>query len=70
MQQLTSKGFAAAQRYLSQFGRPLDQERFHLFFAGGSAQAVLAELAKFQNEDGGFGHALEPDMRAAASSAL
>jgi hypothetical protein len=70
MKQLTSEGFVAAQRYLSQYGRPLDQERFNLHFAGGSAKAVLAELARFQNADGGFGHALEADMRAPASSAL
>jgi hypothetical protein len=31
---------------------------------------VLEALAVYQNEDGGFGHALEPDIRAAASSVI
>ena len=31
---------------------------------------MLIELAHFQNEDGGFGHALEPDLRTPDSSAL
>jgi hypothetical protein len=70
MKQLTSEGFAAAQAYLLNHARPLDQECFRFHFADGHAQAVLAELAKFQNPDGGFGHAIEPDMRAPASSAV
>jgi hypothetical protein len=31
---------------------------------------VTAALARYQNEDGGFGHALEPDARTPSSSAL
>ena len=31
---------------------------------------MLAELARFQNPDGGFGRALEPDLRTPASSAV
>lgn len=34
------------------------------------ANDVLAELVRFQNEDGGFGRGLEPDFRLGASSAL
>src|SRR6185437_13993235 len=31
--------------------------------AGGSREAVLAALAAYANPDGGFGNALEPDLR-------
>lgn len=33
-------------------------------------ERVVAELARFQNDDGGFGYALEPDLRTPSSSAL
>jgi hypothetical protein len=39
-------------------------------FDGAPADAALTCLAAFANPDGGFGHALEPDLRTAASSVL
>ncbi|MCL4545359.1 MAG: hypothetical protein M1118_12305 [Chloroflexi bacterium] len=47
--------------------RLLDRRRFHHLFAGGGRDEVLAALYAYQNPDGGFGHALEPDLRAPAS---
>ncbi len=41
--------------------RPLDLARWQYHFEGGLKEAVLVTLAAYQNEDGGFGHALEPD---------
>lgn len=41
--------------------RPLDLARWRFHFEGGSQQAVLDELAAFQNPDGGFGNGLEAD---------
>jgi len=41
--------------------RPLDIARWQYHFEDGSKDAVLAALTAYQNEDGGFGHALEPD---------
>ncbi|MFZ3069659.1 MAG: hypothetical protein WA110_00850 [Anaerolineaceae bacterium] len=41
--------------------RPLDLARWEYFLGNGSKTAVLQALAFYQNEDGGFGHALEPD---------
>jgi hypothetical protein len=43
---------------------------FRFEFEQGSAADVLKELETFQNADGGFGHALEPDFRLPASSAI
>lgn len=67
---LSIRAFERAQDYLLTQGRPLEQARFQRLFAGGSATDVLKALAQYQNEDGGFGHALEPDCRAPESNVL
>jgi len=41
--------------------RPLDLARWEYHFENGSREAVLRAMAAYQNEDGGFGHALEAD---------
>ena len=41
--------------------RPVDLARCRFHFENGAAGDVLAALAAYQNDDGGFGHALEPD---------
>jgi hypothetical protein len=41
--------------------RPLELARWQFHFEAGNKQAVLRALCAYQNEDGGFGHALEPD---------
>ena len=60
----------AARAFLMERARPLEAARFLYHFEGASADAVLAELRTYQNADGGFGHALEPDLRAPESSAI
>jgi hypothetical protein len=70
MVQLTREAFRRARHYLLTYARPLDRALFTHRFEGGPVEDVLAELAHFQNEDGGFGRALEPDMRTPTSSAL
>jgi hypothetical protein len=67
---LTSDAFQRARAFLFESGQPLDRERFRFHFESGSGEAVVAELARFQNADGGFGHGLEPDLRTGASSAI
>ncbi|MFC4016265.1 hypothetical protein ACFOY2_54285 [Nonomuraea purpurea] len=57
-----------AERYLRLHGRLLDRLRFEALFKGGSRQRVLDVLRCYQNpSDGGFGHALEPDLRGSGS---
>ncbi|MEM6392653.1 MAG: hypothetical protein AAF797_07770 [Planctomycetota bacterium] len=70
MKQLTAEQSATAIRFLHQHGRPLDQSLYAFEFKDGSADAVLKELTAFQNPDGGFGHALEADVRLADSSVI
>jgi hypothetical protein len=59
--------FDAAADFLAASGRVLDRRAFQRQFAGGPAAPVRDAVAAYRNDDGGFGHALEPDLRAAAS---
>lgn len=70
MKQLGREAFGRARHFLKTQARPLDRALFEHRFEGSSVDGVLAELACFQNEDGGFGRALEPDVRTPSSSAL
>lgn len=53
--------FDKAREWICLNARPLDRERFRFLFENGRREAVLSALAEYQNEDGGFGHALEAD---------
>lgn len=70
MKKLTLENFAKARDYLFSSARPLEQALFRYHFEDGPQTAVWQELAAHQNADGGFGHALEPDLRTPSSSAL
>lgn len=56
--------------YLLAKGRPLDQALYAYIYEGGSKEAVLAEMEKYCNPDGGFGHGYEPDLSCPDSSVL
>ena len=70
MKRLSQPALQQTRTYLATAGRAVDQARFAFHVDGGSATAVLTALAAYQNGDGGFGHALEPDLRTLASSAV
>jgi len=70
MKELSREAFARARQFLMTQSRPLERELFRHRFEGATMEGVLDELARFQNEDGGFGRALEPDSRTPSSSAL
>jgi hypothetical protein len=70
MKQLTPEGFQRAREFLKHDARPLDRALFAYRFEQASPALAVAELARFQNDDGGCGHALEPDLRTPSSSAL
>jgi hypothetical protein len=57
----------AARSFLAGHGRVLERRRFELLFDGGGPEAVLDALRAYRNSDGGFGHGLEPDLRAPES---
>lgn len=70
MKGLSPEQSRRAREFLKTEARPLDRALFEHRFEGAPAHHVLVELAQYQNEDGGFGHALEPDVRTPSSSAL
>lgn len=51
----------AAARFVEQHARPLELAQYRVFFAEDDPNEVVKALLPFQNADGGFGHALEPD---------
>lgn len=53
--------FREVRTWMYRNARPLELALWRCRFEGGDAGAVVAALAHYQNEDGGFGHALEPD---------
>jgi hypothetical protein len=57
----------AAERFIWSNARLVDRHRYAMLFAGGPAEPVLAALSGYHNPDGGFGHALEPDLRCPSS---
>jgi hypothetical protein len=57
----------AARSFLYAHARVLERRRFEHGFDGGPEEPVLDAIRAFRNDDGGFGHAIEPDMRAPES---
>lgn len=70
MKQLSREALERARQFLVTQARPLERAWFEHRFEAATVDGVLAELARFQNEDGGFGQSLEPDVRTPGSSAL
>ncbi|MGD0701085.1 MAG: hypothetical protein ABSA02_14500 [Trebonia sp.] len=59
--------FDTAAAFMAGQARVVDRRLFQRLFAGGAPGAVRDAVAAYRNSDGGFGFALEPDCRAAAS---
>src|SRR5512143_2955243 len=55
--------FERAEEFIWHNARLLERRLFDFHFRSGSPQAALSALRAYQNEDGGFGQALEPDIR-------
>jgi hypothetical protein len=62
-----SNRLSAARSFMAGHARVLDRRRFELLFDGADAEPVLAALRAYRNRDGGYGHGLEPDLRAPES---
>ncbi|MEV4435975.1 hypothetical protein [Streptomyces sp. NPDC049555] len=61
---------ARAERFIWLTARVLEQRRFAYHFLDGTPDAVEAALNAYAGADGGFGHALEPDLRGPVSQPL
>ncbi|MFJ6694464.1 hypothetical protein ACIQM4_00105 [Streptomyces sp. NPDC091272] len=61
---------ARAEHFVWLTARVLEQRRFAYHFLGGGADQVETALTAYLGDDGGFGHALEPDLRGPVSQPL
>jgi hypothetical protein len=59
--------FDAGRAFIQRQGRLLERRLFAACFEGGPAAGVVDALRGYRNDDGGFGHGLEPDKRCPAS---
>ena len=66
----TGKCLERAEDFIWRNARLLERSLFAHLFGRGSSQAILSALRAYRNLDGGFGHALEPDVRAPDSMPL
>jgi hypothetical protein len=64
---MSTPDLAAATAFIAANARIIDRRRFERLFQGGSSRPVRDALAAYRNDDGGFGHGLEPDCRAPGS---
>jgi hypothetical protein len=60
----------SAQTFLLNNARLLERCLFAFLFQAGDRQRVLLALLAYQNLDGGFGNALEPDKRTSSSQPI
>ncbi|WP_040950503.1 hypothetical protein [Gorillibacterium massiliense] len=61
MQKLSRQAFEEIRRWMYRNARPLELARWQVYFEDGNVDSVLRALTAFQNEDGGFGHAIDCD---------
>ena len=59
-----------ARAFVYEHGALWERALFAQLFEGGDRRRVLRCLASYQNDDGGWGHALEHDVRTPASNAV
>ncbi|MEU5832908.1 hypothetical protein ABZ820_04340 [Streptomyces diacarni] len=59
-----------AENFIWLTARVLEQRRFEHDFLDGDPSAVETALDAYRNADGGYGHALEPDLRGPVSQPL
>lgn len=59
-----------AEHFVWLTARVLEQRLFAHHFLNGNADPVETALDAYRNEDGGYGHALEPDLRGPVSQPL
>jgi hypothetical protein len=64
---MNTPDFSAAVVFIAANARVLDRRRFQRLFEDGPVAPVRDAVAAYRNDDGGFGHALEPDCRAPGS---
>jgi hypothetical protein len=64
---VVAASFAAGRNFIYRQGRVLERRLFASLYEAAPADGVIDALRAYQNQDGGFGHGLEPDKRCPAS---
>jgi len=67
---LNKEDLRAIEAWLYAHARPLEIAKWNLLFGKGSQEALVAELVKYQNPDGGFGSGFECDILTPESAAI
>ncbi|MEX0761833.1 MAG: hypothetical protein WD208_09520 [Dehalococcoidia bacterium] len=70
MNKLSQEAFQAAKSFIEDKARTVDIALFRHEFENGEPGAVEDALSVYQNDDGGFGHGIEPDFRTPASTPI
>lgn len=70
MKKLSRSGFERAKTTIIQQGRTIEKSIFENLFASGTRESIVESIKTFQNEDGGFGNAIESDFRMKESSPM
>ena len=70
MSLLNTEHIQNARSFIFKNGRLLERKLFEYFFENGTKQACLKALFAYQNEDGGFGNGIEPDLLCPDSTAI
>ena len=60
----------AAERFIWTNARLIERHRFAHLFKGAPPEPVAEAVRPYQNPDGGFGNALEPDLRTPTSQPI
>ena len=58
---MNNKSYHIIKKWMYRNARPIDLTRYQYHFEEGGKDAILNCLSVYQNDDGGFGHALEAD---------
>lgn len=61
MKKLGTEAFNEIRTWIYRNARPVELALWEFYFENGSREEVTSKLAFYQNQDGGFGNALEPD---------
>lgn len=67
---LSNDSFLKVSHLLKNKARNLERYLYEYYFQDGNSKDVVEELKKYQNDDGGFGKALESDFRQPNSSPM
>ncbi|TLS37063.1 hypothetical protein [Pseudalkalibacillus caeni] len=70
MKKVSRSEFEKAKEFIQSKARDLEQARFEFLLKNGSKENVMEFLKPYQNEDGGFGHGIEPDFWLPKSSPM